>query len=308
MVALAIGSLLMIGAVTVYMQTRTTYRTTETAARTQEVARFALDIVESDVRLAGYWGLTSKPIAFDDTSRGRPTDPRLDIDKRVTDNCDINWIVDVWMPVDGRDAADTGGTGYDLDCSATAPVDWADVLIVRRATSETTALTANRAQVQSSRIRAVIFDDGVLPAGFDATASETHDLLVHAYYVSEVLPSPNGVRQFALRRQTLVTRAGSPTVQDDEVIPGVEDLQVQFGVDAGPIDGNVDRYVDPGTALPAGAVILSARIWLRVIAEDREMGFKDETDWTYANADYGVLNDDRRRVLISKTIRIRNSQ
>lgn len=304
MVALVIGSLLIIGAVTVYMQSRNTYRTNETTARLQEIARYALDNIEPDVRLAGFWGLTNRPDFID--NRATPADTREAVDADVGTNCGVNWSVDVTMPIDGRDAQATGGTGYDLGCAGTDPVDWSDVLIVRRASSNTVAPATNRMQIQSNRMRAVIFNDGALPAGFDAASSETRDLYVHAYYVSEVLPSPNGIRQYALRRQTLVPDASGPIIRDEEIVPGVEDLQVQFGIDDGPLDGNVDRYVNPG-AVPVGARIASVRIWLLVIAEDIEVGFANDRDWEYANADHGPQNDPRRRTLISKTIQIRNA-
>jgi type IV pilus assembly protein PilW len=164
------------------------------------------------------------------------------------------------------------------------------------------ALQNGRMQLQSTRMRATIFSDGAIPPLFDPAASETHNLVVHAYYVSEQA-AVNGVRQFALRRKTLGL---GPQIIDEEVIPGVEDMQVQFGIDAAPRDGNVERYVNPGN-VPAGARIASVRIWLRVVAEEREIGFLNDTTWNYANANYGQFNDDRRRVLLSKTIQIRNA-
>ena len=68
-----------------------------------------------------------------------------------------------------------------------------------------------------------------------------------------------------------------------------------------------DRYVDP-QAVPAGGRIASARIWLRIVAEDGELGFVDNDTFNYANANFGVLGDNRRRVLVTKTIQIRNSR
>jgi type IV pilus assembly protein PilW len=59
MVALAIGMFLMIGAITVFMQSRTTFRVTESLARMQENGRFALEALEPDIRMAHYWGLST---------------------------------------------------------------------------------------------------------------------------------------------------------------------------------------------------------------------------------------------------------
>jgi prepilin-type N-terminal cleavage/methylation domain-containing protein len=61
MVALVIGLFLIVGAVMVYSQSRKVYRTIETVARLQETARYALDVMEADVRMASYWGLASRP-------------------------------------------------------------------------------------------------------------------------------------------------------------------------------------------------------------------------------------------------------
>src|SRR5512138_738826 len=60
MVALAIGAFLMIGAITVFMQSRTTFRLNDSISRLQENARFALEALEPDIRMAHYWGLTAR--------------------------------------------------------------------------------------------------------------------------------------------------------------------------------------------------------------------------------------------------------
>jgi len=293
MVSLVIGSLLIIGAVTVYMQSRNTYRTNDAAARLQETARYVLDVIEPDVRMAGYWGLTNRPEYVE--NRALPAETEQTVAAGVTNNCGQNWTVDAAHYLDGRDQ---DGAGYDLDCDGVDPAADADVLIVRRASSNTTALTNNRFQIQSNRIRAVVFKDGTLPGGFAvAPASETHDLIVNAYYVS----NPGGGARFVLRRQSLAGNA----VQDEEIIDGVQDLQVQFGIDTNG-DNNADQYVNTD-AVPAGAQIVSARIWVMVVAPDVEVGFVDGTNYAYANAAPGTFDDSRRRLVVSKTIQIRNS-
>ena len=57
MVALAIGLVIVAGALTVQQRCSAALRTLETVARLQEVARLALDVLETDVRMANYWGL-----------------------------------------------------------------------------------------------------------------------------------------------------------------------------------------------------------------------------------------------------------
>lgn len=305
MVALLIGSLLIAGAVTVYVQSRNTYRVNETVARLQEVARYALNVVESDVRLAGFWGLTQGPTALD--NRAGPNDSRSSIDSPVSSNCGVNWVVDAERFIEGRDAE------YDLDCDVAAPnsaTDWTDVLVVRRASSDVRPVNSSRIQVQTNRLHGEIFRGTTIPAGFGGPpASETRDLLVHAYYVSEGPANERGIVPYALRRQTLI--GGSPpSIRDEEIIPGIQDLQIQFGLDVdGDAAGTTDRYVDPDS-VPAGARITSVRIWILAVADEPEVGFTSNTPQVYANADYtdnDAFNDNRRRVLVSKTIQVRNS-
>lgn len=303
LVSLAIGSLLIIGAVTVYTQSSSTYRVNEVAARLQEVARYAIEVMEPDVRQAGYWGMTNR--ADFAVNRGTLLNGQA-LDDTVGDNCGPLWSVDLERYIDGRE-------GYDLTCDASialGPVGWTDVLIVRRASVNTAALENGRMQLQSDRLRVEIFSDGVRPADFtDPALSETHNLVVHAYYINQEAAGPNGLPRYVLRRQTLIGGA-APSIQDQEIIPGVEDLQVQFGIDSNDADDEVDQYVDPESAelAVAGNRILSVRLWLRVVSDEREVGFVNNTPFVYANQNFGVLGDERRRVLLMKTIQLRNFQ
>ena len=73
---------------------------------------------------------------------------------------------------------------------------------------------------------------------------------------------------------------------DQEVISGIEDLQVQFGIDRND-DGAVDRYVDPDNAvLATNPRIRAVRVWLRMRADRPEPGFNDTRVYTYADQQF----------------------
>jgi type IV pilus assembly protein PilW len=306
MVALVIGALLMAGAVTVFVQSRNTYRANDTVSRMQEAGRYALDVISPDVRLAGFWGLTNRPMSWTTTAAA------------VTNDCMANFAVNIGVPIEGRDANATGGSGYNnftagaSKCAAATvpkvvtPATWSDILVVRRVGADQAALENTRLQVQSNRETLVLFSDGARPAGYNAAPqSETHNLITDLYYIGET-PPVNGVRQYALRRQTLVA---GPQMRDDEIMPGVQDMQVQFGLDVNG-DGTVERYVNPEDAIPAGARIATVQLWLLVVSDEIEVGFADTNRaYTYANASQSatMFHDNRRRVLVTKTIQIRNS-
>ena len=116
MVALIIGLFLIFGAVTVYQQSRTTFRTTEAVARLQEVARLAMDVIESDVRMANYWGLSNEAdYIINRAGPGQtPQEPFASLAANV-DYCggdDSNWAINLAQYIGGTN------DGYDLECDS----------------------------------------------------------------------------------------------------------------------------------------------------------------------------------------------
>ncbi len=318
MVALAIGSFLMLGALTVFMQSRTTFRVNDSISRLQESARFVVDVMEPDIRMASYFGLTSRSSKIENSATPLDAVPAgLD----VADDCGQNWTIDLAREVDGTN------NGYGWACAAfdTGAQPQADTLVVHRVSEDPIALAlldADTMYMQSARFRdSQLFVGTAIPAGFLAVNSQTHALMVAGYYVSQnsSLDTP-GNPVPSLRRKILLGGAPGPRLDDREILPGVEDFQVQFGVDTdilGAVNrGAVDRYVNPGDPIITfgdpgflpDAEILSVRIWLRIRAERPENGFTDTTDYVYADRDVPAFNDQFRRTIVTKTIYLRNAR
>ena len=238
LVALAIGSFLMIGAVQVYNQSRQAYVINDSIARVQETAQFAMDTVEADLRMASNWGQNSRASSINGRSEvGGNADP---LNLVPPAGCGANWAFDLLQPLAGSNNA------YTLLCATEGGVQAnSDVFTTRRATVAAMPLEAGRIQIQTTRIQGELFADGNIPAGFDALTSETHNLLVNSYYVAASSTLIPGVP--TLRRKTLVGGAGGPTMVDQEIAPGVENIQLMLGVDVDVDEDNtVDRYVNPG--------------------------------------------------------------
>jgi type IV pilus assembly protein PilW len=306
MVALAIGSFLIIGAVQIYNQSRQSFVVNESIARVQETAQFAMDTIEADLRMASNWGRNSRGLAVEGRSVLGDDNPNgLTV---PTPTCGDDWAFDLAKAIDGSD------NGYGLACAPDGgAVATSDVITIRRATVQPTPLEAGRLQIQSTRISGALFEDGAIPSGFLPADSATHNLVVNSYYVaptSELIP---GVP--TLRRKTLTMRAGAPFIEDQEVAPGVENIQLQLGIDVDQ-DNTVDRYVNPGNAIydPSavgyvpGARVLTARIWLVVRGVTTEFGLQDARNYAPGNVDLGQMNDSFRRLQVSKTILLRNAR
>ncbi len=297
LVSLSLGAIMIIGAVTVYVQSQANYLVNEAMARIQENARFAFNTMEPDVRLTSMWGLNNVPAGFitGATTAVLPTPAGLG----VAGDCRLNWAIDLSLPVEGNNNAYPYGAGCPAFGAGPSPTS--DVLVVRHASTTPTLPTVGLMQIQTEFARGQVFSNGVVPAGFLPANSITSTLMISGYYISQ--DSTIGVGIPSLRRKTLQI---GPTVIDQEVIPGVQDLQIQMGVDTTG-DGAVNQYVNPGGE-PVGSTTMAVRVWMLMRAERQETGFVDGTNYIYADQNLGPFNDAFRRLLVSKTILLRNQR
>jgi len=310
MVALAIGSFLMIGAIQIYNQSRQAFVINESIARVQETAQFAMDTIEADLRMASNWGRNSRGLAVEGRSivgDENPTNlPQPD------DNCAADWVLNLALPIDGVN------NGYGLDCEAEEGFQAnSDVITIRRASVmpvDAAVVGEGRLMIQSTRVQGEIFEGTTIPDSFSAADSSTHSLIVTSYYVAQTSGLIDGVP--TLRRHRLIGGgAAGPRIVDEEVAPGVENLQIQLGIDVDQ-DNTVDRYVNPGDPIynpnavgyVPGARVMTARIWMIVRGINIEPGIQDNRDYEPGDADLGVQNDSFRRMQVSKTILLRNAR
>lgn len=304
MVAMLVGLAVVGGALAAYLGARDAYAASETQARLQENARYALNVIAQDLRMAGYWGLTNRSdLVTSSAAAGFPA------------ACGSTWVTDIGHPVAGYN------NSYGAACAASGggAVPDADVLVVRRASAQRitpqsgTIAAANRTQVLivTSRTHGEIFVPSqvgnLLPAGFATSdppgappLADTRQLAVNAYYVSRNSSVAAGYP--ALRRKSLVA---GPAIGEEEILPGIEDLQLQLGIDTDD-DGASDLYVDPG-GQPAAGTVVAARVWLRLRAQEPDMGFTDGTTYTYADQSYTPPADHHRRLLVASTVQLRNA-
>lgn len=321
MVAMALGSFLLLGAMTVFTQGQAAFRVNESTARLQEHARLAMAFLEDDLRMAGHFGLTTRP--GDIANRASPVQP-VPPGLAVRGDCGRNWTIDLDAPVAGTN----NGFGW-TGCAPSGQVQPdADTLVIRHTGEVPTppdALRRGTLYVRTARFGPGFIFDGVAPPpeppADPPLQSRSFQLLSRGYYVSRrsSLDTP-GNPVPSLRMKTLAGSSLGPRIVDQEVVPGVEDLQVQFGVDTDRVGelgrGAVNRYVNPEDPLldpgdPAflpEARVLAVRVWLRVRAERPEQGFADTAEYVYADQDAVAPNDAYRRVVVTRTIQLRNAR
>jgi type IV pilus assembly protein PilW len=305
MVALVIGLFMIGGAIAVYLKAQDAYATTDATARLQENARYALGVIESDVRMGSFWGLNNRPDFI--TANASSAFPAA---------CGATFATDVDNFLTG-----TNNT-YSLACAATAGGAAAnsDVLIVRHASanritpqaSPVATAERDRVLIVTSRMAGQIFVPkdiaNALPPGFATSdpanappLADTRQMVTNAYYVSQDSSVATGYP--ALRRKHLVA---GPAIADEEILPGVQNLQFQMGVDTNE-DGTADVFVNPGS-VPANGRPVSVRVWLLLRAQNLDVSFSDSTTYVFGDQTLAAPGDRFRRMLVSKTIQLRNAR
>ena len=304
MVAMVIGVFLVAGALSVYTQSQSALIISEQAARLQENARYALQTIERDVRAVDLWGLTNN--AADVANTADPTELAIPLAANSGD-CEPNWSVNLGTGIEGSNNVNP----YSATCIPTADyVPNTDVLVLRHAQSaeiDQADLQDGTLYIRSSSSNGVLFE-GPNQASGVSTNGINSELTTVAYWIADTSEHDDTVP--SLRRTFLTSDGSDPVVVSEEVIAGIEDLQVQYGIDTTG-DQSVNMYVDFDDVVDPAAILV-ARVWLRVRAEQLEQGFNEDVTYRYADksfksADTGVATDAKyRRLLVTKTIELRN--
>ena len=255
MVALALGLLITVAMLKVYVDASRMYRFNEGLARVQENGRFALEFIRRDARVAGFWGCYS--------------------DAPLTNQ--ISATSDAWLDVaaghitgtndDGLNSADSitfrSATGSGTLVNTTMTAISGDVSVDSVATI-TSGMPVLISDCNNGDIFQVTGISGTSLAHAAGTNTNTSANLSKAYasgsrvYQAQqstfcIAPGADP-SQPSLRRLINPTSGQTCASNGDELIEGVENLQILYGEDTDADsegangDGTANRYVPIGTA------------------------------------------------------------
>ena len=338
MIALTIGTLLVLGLVQVFSASRTAYQLSTGLARAQENGRFAMDMLQRDLRVAGHMGCVNDQARFlpENITPSRPAlvSTFLTAADQFNSNFEAvdSYALRLDRMVEGFDAKDTA-SGQTLALPAvptaaidggswtpalpaaihgelTSPVAGSDVLVLRHfapAGAQVTSFTAGApATIQfdishlprltegvtsphllgiSDCMTAAVFEaGGTLSSGTITVAtggvskrSLTDQPFVTGQamlYRAESLVYYVGINQQGTpslyRARFGLDGAGALTSINEELVEGIESLQLQYGLDseigaAARPTGNIGRsHVASASIFPAGTAEANANVWRRV--------------------------------------------
>jgi type IV pilus assembly protein PilW len=331
MVAMVISLLLLGGVVTIFTGSKRTYERLERLSRTQESGRFALDAIVRDIRSAGYMGC-SRPSTWANTLVGATTTLTWNFAEAIRGYEFQSGTT--WLP----------GLPAGLTNIAGGATSGSDVLILRvpmlAATSATLRLTDKMASqtgtmkiaaVPSGATPALAVDDVVMLADCHAravfqitdydpatgiidhtdvagTPGNASADLGHAFEAnSQIVP----VRTVAYYIGTSAGRTGLWRVAGsgvpEELIEGVERMELRFGVDTSGADRIADSYTTAdGVGVGNWGNVISVSIALLVRSPDQYGTERDTRTYNLLDKTYTAPSDRFVRQVFVTTATLRN--
>lgn len=325
LISLAVGITLIAAFLVVLQHSRRDLTASESLSRLQDSARHAMSVVAADIEHAGFYGFApagrvqlvragatlAENESLAQSTAESPVAAVAGLPPGAHD-CGLNFAVDLWRAVQGSD--NRYALGEDAsDCAPTASAgdarEAADTLTLRHASQGTASPQAGRVQLyttaRASSAALLVFADGRAPGSVD-DSHEIRDLEVRSYYVASNSVGRRGWP--ALRVKSLTESRGMAQFRDEEVMPGVEDLQVEFAVASLESGERRVRYVGPDSPWARAEGIVAVRLWLRLRADVTESGHHDDRELRYANVVFSPsANEARhRRMLVERTVAVRN--
>ena len=343
LISMLIGAVLLAGVLSIFINSKQTYQRQEGMSRIQENGRFALDFIARDLRMGDFWGCM-RPDAGgpnNNINLGVPPSSTFNFyDAGGFGNIDIDGDGDIDgidIDGDGNVDPDEGGAGAVADSGQDAP----DILTIRGLTSAgvfittasanpTAALTAtghgfavndllfvtncnNGDFFQATAVTATTISHAAAgaPGNSQANLSATYGTDAQVYGVSTIVYS------IAPGASGLPSLFRSINGLNQELIEGVENMQVLYGVDNNPADDaaagisanyyvafdQIPNQIPPASGNPGTDRIISVRISLLLQSTDNNI----TTQNTAVAYNGGTSVADRRlRRVVTSTIALRN--
>jgi type IV pilus assembly protein PilW len=306
MVSITIGLILLAGLTTLIAQQSSTQAELEKSSRQIENGRYAMQLLNEDIQMAGYYGEFSNVAGL--TVPGSLPDPCAvavtDIEPAMV------------FPVQGYDALTTG---LSTCLNAANHVSGTDILVVRRV--DTATLTI--ASAASAAGGQVYLQSGLAPSGLvfekkmgtggttsgftlltqakPATAAASgipataavpaapaplRKFLVHIYFVSPCSVMANGSTCGStddggkpiptLKRVELSASGNTTEMNMTPLVEGIENMQIDYGIDSTGNDGAPDgQFVAAPATTAAWANIVTLRVHLLTRNNEASAGYVD---------------------------------
>ncbi len=327
MISITIGLILLTGLTALIARQSSTQAELEKSSRQIENGRYAMQLLQDDLQLAGYYGEFSAVSGLTvPTSLPNPC---------LVAAADLSSAVP--FAVQGYDSPGSTLPAVFADCPLVAAnhLSGTDILVVRRADTDivTGALVPGQAYFQSgltssglefsyvlNTATSTTVDTGVfnLKKKDSTTTADLRKYLVHIYFVSPCsVPSSGstcsaantddgGLSVPTLKRMELSVQAGATKFVTTPLVEGIEKLQLDYGFDTTG-DGSPDNFAKDAATVAGWADVMSVRVNLLARNNERSAGYQDTKAYTLGlDGTTAATNDAFKRRVFSQLIRLVN--
>ena len=304
MIAMVLALVLSAAVISVFANNRHSFNQDENAQRMQDDARHALRELTFDLSMAGHYGDLLVPGSV--TPDGGLT---------LTSDCGPvgapEWV---YQPVEPGTGESLSVVALDNATAAQAAANFScinggefragtDIVSIKRvAGSRSAALTAGRVYLRTNGTVGLLFKEPVVAPAVNVPAPRAD---------WEYRPSIYYIRNFAYEAgdgiPTLckkVLRGAAPGMTTECLAAGIEDLQVEYGIDTTG-DGSANVYM-PAPTLADLQNVVSARVSLLARTTEIDIRYANDKTYTLSNAVPYKPADSFHRRVVSTTVGIQN--
>jgi len=319
MVAMVLSIVLVGGVSQTYLSTKQTYRLTEAQSRIQENGRFALYTLTKDIRMADFWGcLTGVPptnrlnyIAGGAYDYSDGVDGTNDDGLNGSDSITLGGAFDNGINV----TVDPGGASVKV--SDNSGLEENDIVLVSDClVGDIFQITNDPATGSAAGKDELVHNTGVVSAGPGnasdnlnrdpepyGTDAKVYEVGNRTYFIKAGASGEPGLHVTDNTLEaTLIASGASPSLATLELVEGVENMQILYGVDT---DGDYtpNYYVHAGT-VPDMEQVVSVKVSLLLHSMENNVTSNNLT----VNYNGGTSTIANRRLgrVFSATITIRN--
>jgi hypothetical protein len=305
MVALGLSMTLAVAVVSVFTNNSYSFNQDENISRMQDDARFALREIAFDVSMAGLWGDLHVPAIV-------TPDPNLGIGTDCGPAGELNWMyrtVDAGtgeahslMAIDNASSGDVVAQHACFDGAEL--LEGTDVVSIKRvAGAEAAALNAGSVYLRTNGTVGLLYRAPfpASPAVVVAAPMADWEYRPSIYYVRQFANAPGDGIPTLCRK---VLRGAGPTMTTECLATGIEDLQIEYGIDTSE-DGHPNLFVT-NPSLTDIQNVVSARIFLLARTTEIDTRYTNEKTYSISNAPDYEPGDSFHRRVFSTTVSIQN--
>jgi Tfp pilus assembly protein PilW len=305
MVALLLSMTLGVAVVSVFTNNSHSFNQDENISRMQDDARFALREIAFEISMAGHYGELHVPAIV-------TPDANLSIGVDCGPAGELNWMYRTVEAGSGEthsitaidNATNAQAVGAHSCFTAGEVLEGTDIVSIKRvAGAESGALRAGGIYLRTNGTVGLLFRAPFPGAPSIAVAAPRADWEYRPsiYYIRQFANTPGDGIPTLCRK---VLRGVGPGMTTECMATGIEDLQIEYGIDTS-LDGHPNVYAT-APSLTDMQNVVSARIFLLARTTDIDTRYTNDKTYSISNAPDYTPGDTFHRRVFSTNVSIQN--